>query len=690
MRKIIIAKKTFIFFSLFSISLLFSQNKTVEEHLLFGSKISRGSINPRNGIIRCGSVEYEKMLQKKDPKRKTDAAFESWISTQISNSKNKISNSAQRTAVTIITIPVVVHVIYNGEPLGTQRNISDAQVKSQITVLNNDYRRVAGTPGDGSSYPVSADTQIQFVLAQVDPNGNPTNGIDRINTCQKSWSETDIEATLKPSTIWDTTSYLNLWSLEFTDTTILGYAQFPDGSGLIGINTNNGTASTDGVVVKYNAFGSINYKPSGETFSLNAPYNQGRTMTHEVGHWLGLRHIWGDGSDCATNTDYCNDTPVSKDANYGCILATDTCPSSPPIYDMIENYMDYTDDSCMNLFTQNQKDRIQTVMANSPRRNALIRSTKGNAIPLFANDGEVKLEKSCDNTPGSCSTVSSQKLSLYNRGSANLTRASLNYSINGGSPQTINWTGTLSTNQFANINIPVNLPTSASVTVDLISVNGSTDQRTSNNTSTGTYYPVLPPVDYYFTSLDFNLQLDKFGTETSWFIKNSNGITLFSGGPYSNSTNLPTVITKTWTLSNKDCYTFTINDSFGDGICCSGGQGFYSIKSGTTVIASGGSFGSSESTSFTNKTLATETFEAIKEIYVYPNPSQTTLNIKVPTTFGLPDALIINNFLGQTLVQKTVKKESDLSIDTSFLSNGIYFITILKDREKKTLRFIKE
>ncbi len=689
MGKITTAKKLFIFFSLITISILHSQNKTRESHILFGTRIKTESINPKNGIIRCATDEYEKMLQQKDPKRKTDAEFETWINSLLTNSKNKNSSSSQRTAITIITIPVVVHVIYNGETVGVGRNISDAQVLSQITVLNNDFRKAAGTPGDGSSYSVSADTQIQFVLAKVDPNGNPTNGIDRVNTCQKTWSDPEIGNTLKPTTIWDPTSYLNLWSLEFTDSTLLGFAQFPDASGLSGLNSSNGNANTDGVVVKYDAFGSVNYQPLGETFKLSSPYDQGRTMTHEVGHWLGLRHLWGDGSDCATNTDYCNDTPVSKDANYGCVKGTDSCPLSSGV-DMIENYMDYTDDVCMNLFTQNQKDRMQTVMANSPRRNSLISSTKGTAISLFANDGELKLEISCNNTAGNCSAAYTQKLSLYNRGSANITSARFNYSINGASPQTMNWNGTLIPNQFASIDIPVNLTTTGTLSATLINVNGIADQRASNNSSSVTYYPPLAPVDYSFSSLEFTLQLDNFGTETKWYLKNSSGSTLFGGGPYADTSSLPALINRTWLLPNKDCYTFTITDTFGDGICCSGGQGYYSIKSGSTVIASGGSFNNSESTSFTNKTLATETYESTKEIYVYPNPSQSTLNIKVPNSFGLPDTLVINNFLGQILVQKTVKNENDLAMDTSFLSNGIYFITILKDKEKKTLRFIKE
>jgi hypothetical protein len=318
------------------------------------------------------------MLQEKNPKRITQGQFESWLAPLVQ--KNAALRTAQTNAV--ITIPVVVHVIYNGQEVGIAPNISDAQVQSQITVLNQDYSRTG--PGFNTN-PVGVDTQIQFVLAQQDPNGRPTNGIDRVSFAQDSWTTTEIENTLKPKTIWDPTQYLNLWTVLFTDSTFLGYAQFPEASGLSGIS-GTGNEKTDGVVIKYNAFGS----GSGSCFLLKAPYNKGRTATHEIGHWLGLIHIWGDGSDCAKNTDYCADTPVAKDPNYGCPTGTDSCKSKTGL-DMIENYMDYTDDSCMNTFTQNQKSRMDAVMNNSPRRKSLKTSTKGLSINPFLKEKDTFL-----------------------------------------------------------------------------------------------------------------------------------------------------------------------------------------------------------------------------------------------------------------------------------------------------------
>ena len=685
--------KMLVVICLFVLGAAFGQAKKQAEKTLFGKQITPENVNPKNGVIRCASTEYEKMLQEKNPKRKTDSQFEAWLAPLVQ--KNTAMRTAQTTAV--ITIPVVVHVIYNGQAVGTAPNISDLQVQSQITVLNQDFSKTG--PGFNTNL-VGVDAQIQFVLAQQDPKGNPTNGIDRRSFCQESWSTTDIESTLKPATIWDPTQYLNLWSIQFTDSTLLGYAQFPDAFELPGIS-GNGIANTDGVVIKYNAFGS----GTGSSFLLDAPYNKGRTTTHEIGHWLGLIHIWGDSSNCATNTDYCADTPVAKDPNYGCPTGTNSCPTKNGL-DMIENYMDYTDDSCMNIFTKNQKDRMDVIMNNTPRRSSLKTSTKGVAIPLYANDAEVKLESSC--TVATCSTLPNQtiqNITIYNRGTSTLTSATLNYTINGGSNIAYPWSGTLATNKFATFPITINSAINGTIVVTIDKANGVPDQRLTNNSVSGSFNIPSAPSNYTFTNYQFRLQQDYYGSETTWELKNNTtGKILYRGGPYTNTyvnatteSRIPTLITITWPLPSNQCYTFTINDGAGDGICCGtglgdSGTGYYDLKSadGLTVITSGASFTSSQSKSFTTNTLADKEFETSNAIFLYPNPTKGTLNINIPSNLGLPNSYTIANALGQIILQKEVSAASDLTINTSSLSNGIYFITVTKANEKKTLRFIKE
>jgi hypothetical protein len=291
--------------------------------------------------------------------------------------------AAARTGAVTYTLPVIVHVIHNGEAVGTGSNISQAQVQSQLDVLNEDYRNLNV---DGAQVPSvyqsrRGDMQVQFVNALRDPNGNTLAepGIDRINRNAKGWtappyaSTNYINGTIKPNSYWDPSRYINIWVLNLGGG-LLGYAQFPDNTaGLGGLSTLGGSAATDGVVVLYTSYGSRVKVPNGNFGGANNVYDRGRTLTHELGHWFGFRHIWGD-DDCGS--DYCPDTPVQFEENYGCVTFPHvTC--SNVTGDMSMNYMDYTDDRCMYMFTQGQKDRLQAVMQNTPRRAELANSTVG-------------------------------------------------------------------------------------------------------------------------------------------------------------------------------------------------------------------------------------------------------------------------------------------------------------------------
>ena len=685
-------------FCLFSIGNTYGQDKQKTSKTLFGKPVKAGTINPNNGLIRCASTEYEEFLQEKNPQRMSNTQFEAWLTPLVA--KYKVAKANSKTAATVITIPVVVHVVHSGQAIGTAPNTTDAQIQSQITVLNQDFRRLLGTPGYNTN-PIGADVEIEFVLAKQDPNGNPTNGIDRVNFSQLSWSNTEIETILKPATIWDPALYLNMWSLKFTDNTLLGYAQFPDGSSLGGLNVSGGSANTDGVVSSYDVFGSSDF---GGSFLLAAPYNKGRTMTHEVGHWLGLRHIWGDGDgdeaankpDCAAS-DFCADTPQAGWEHYDCLTTYDTCPTNAG-NDMVENYMDYTNDECMNIFTQNQKDRITVIMNNAARRNSLKTSTKGTAIPLVAIDAEVKIatfnsgiDYGCTGTPP---PPTNKQVSIYNRGTGTLTAVTLNYTINGGANQIFVWNGTLTQNQSTDVTL-LNTNFNGLLKVSIATTNGGVDQRVSNNTASRNYFDKAAS-NYNYTNFVFTLQQDFWGDEITWSLKDSSGAVQYSGGPYAGKPSevlpLPALITQNWSLNSNQCYTFTINDSQGDGICCLGGDGYYNIKStdGSTTIASGASYDSIENKYFSTNTLGTTQFEALNDIYLYPNPTKETLNIHVPSNFGLPNSYAISNSLGQIISRKTVSKEADLNVNTSALSNGVYFITVSKEDQSKTLQFIKE
>jgi len=335
-----------------------------------------------SGEIKCATVEYNEILDSKIKSRLTKEQFEQWVAPKVAQIKaDRLSGKMPA----VYTIPVVVHVVHNGDALGSNENIDDLQVQSQIQVFNEDFGNLTGTPGDGGE---GVDTDIRFCFAQVDPNGNVTNGITHDNLGQASWdSMGDIDANLKPATIWDPTKYLNLWTCNFGGgmAGTLGYAQFPTGSGLPGLDSSCDTseASSDGVISAYYTFGSRTIYPAGNYSGTQ--YDKGRTMTHEVGHMLGLRHIWGDSGAC-TNDDYCADTPDATSANFNCVTA-DSCPADGLGNDQTQNYMDYSDDSCMHMFTQDQKDRMIAVLLNADRRVGLLNSTVCNPVPSIQFTG---------------------------------------------------------------------------------------------------------------------------------------------------------------------------------------------------------------------------------------------------------------------------------------------------------------
>jgi hypothetical protein len=302
----------------------------------------------------CGTMEYlAKQLEENPSLAVQMEENKQRLQTYIANHHDELEQER-----VIYTIPVVVHVVYRN----ATENVSDAQIASQITALNKDYRKLNT---DVSSVPSAwtnlvADVGIEFCLANRDPQGNATNGITRTSTTQTSFDVSNNNMKFTNSgghNAWPADQYLNLWVCNL-DGTLLGYAQFPGGS-----------ASTDGVVIDYDDFGTIG--------TAAAPFNLGRTATHEIGHWLGLYHIWGDEAQC-TQDDGVSDTPQQKDKNYGCpsfpqgsSQAGGSCSGSNP-GSMFMNYMDYVDDACMYMFTNGQK--VNMLAALTQQRAPLLTS----------------------------------------------------------------------------------------------------------------------------------------------------------------------------------------------------------------------------------------------------------------------------------------------------------------------------
>jgi len=291
----------------------------------------------------CATMEVLDRLQAEDPAmaRRMEAIEQ--------HTQNFLQEGTQSRDV--VTIPVVVHVVY--QTVG--ENISVEQIQSQIDVLNKDFRAlnadISGVPSVFQS--VIGNAEVQFCLATRDPNGLPTTGITRKSTSRRFWGTSDLVKRSASGGVdaWDASRYLNIWVATIGNN-ILGYAQFPGGN-----------PATDGIVVDSRYFGTIG--------SVRSPYNRGRTTTHEVGHWLNLRHIWGD---AACGNDFVDDTPVHNASNSGCptFPHLSTCTGTP--VEMTMNYMDYTQDGCMYMFSAGQAARMRAVLAPGGARASLLNS----------------------------------------------------------------------------------------------------------------------------------------------------------------------------------------------------------------------------------------------------------------------------------------------------------------------------
>ncbi len=354
----------------------------------------------------------------------------------------------------LITIPVVVHVVYRT----AAGNITAAQIGSQLDVLNEDFggRNADSTLIPAAFKPLFANARVQFCLAKQDPTGAATTGIIRKTTTTASFNTNDnVKRNANGGDdAWDASKYLNLWVCDL-GTSLLGYAQFPGGA-----------AATDGVVIHYKYFG--------RNGSAVAPYNKGRTATHEIGHWLGLYHIDGDAT---CGNDGIADTPTQNTLNYGCPTFPQVTCGNGPNGDMFMNYMDYVDDNCMQMFTFGQSAMVRSVINTSHA--SLITSPGCIAPTLVADDGALM-----SLVMGASTCNAAPSIVFKNAGNTVITTAEIQYTIDSGAPISYTYTGSLASMANANITLPVSgslPPGRHDIVVTIISVNGNPDNSTNGN-----------------------------------------------------------------------------------------------------------------------------------------------------------------------------------------------------------------
>jgi hypothetical protein len=637
--------------------------------LLAACLLSTGTIvNAQQTYHRCFSAEHLQSQLAADPSLAEKMQAIEQQSTEYAQS----SHSGSRA---VITIPVVVHVVYNT----AAQNISDALIQAQINQLNLDFAKLNS---DASNVPsafagLAANTNVQFCLAQRDPSGNPTTGIVRKATTVTSFSTND--GVKKTSTggaaAWDATKYLNLWVCNLGGG-ILGYAQFPGGA-----------AATDGVVVLYSSVGSLT------TPGTSAPYNYGRTATHEVGHWLNLYHIWGDDGTACTGSDNVADTPNQADENYGCPTFPTVSCSNGANGDMFMNYMDYTDDACMNMFTTGQATRMNALFA-----------TGGVRVGLAASLGcQPVVVVGCGVPSGSTAGITTTAATLSWGAVTNA--VSYNYQWRAVGAATWNTGSTASTSvalsgltQATNYEWQVQTVCSAesSAFSSLISFTTATpstctDIYESNNTSSAAKTPVL------------NTNLTGFitpSTDVDWF----KFTTTTAGGTRVkvDLTNLP---------ADYDVVLYKSNASTKLATGSNGGTTSESVKYNTTsrgtyYVKVYGYNGATSATSCYTLRISTSTSnfrtdetnadETILEVVaqpvlkLYPNPASNKLNVEyLSTTAGLA-TLSVYNLSGQRVMftqAETTEGMNIQSINTDALSNGVYIFEIYSNGETQRQKF---
>ena len=609
---------------------------------------------------KCGSAEHLQEMMANDPQMAINRhAIEQ-------HTADYVANPSKHNRI-LVTIPVVFHIVYNT----AAQNVSDAQIQSQLTVLNNDFRKLNS---DVSLVPsafagLAADCEVQFCLAQQDPNGAATTGIVRKSTTVTSFGTNDaVKFTAQGGdNIWDRNKYLNIWVCNLGGG-LLGYAQFPGGA-----------ASTDGVVVTYTGFGTIG--------TAAAPFNKGRTATHEVGHWLNLYHIWGDDGTACTGSDLVGDTPNQADENYGCPTFPAVSCTNGPNGDMFMNYMDYTDDACMYMFSAGQKARMQALF-----------SAGGSRISLLTSPGCTPPSTSSCGVPGSLSAGSITSNSAVLTWGA--VSGAVSYSVQYKLSSSSTWTTTTATTNALSLsgltsgstyNFQISAVCAAGSSAYSAASSFSTtavcnNTYESNNTAASATTlalntPVLSMIattgDFDYYKITTTTAAPKVKVELTTLPADYDLRLYASNG----STQLASSL-KAGTLSELIKY----NTPTTGGTYYILVYGYNGAKSATNCYTLKASTSAANWRIDPNESMDEEK----AELMLYPNPASDKLTVNYFTPVTSDVVASVYNAMGQKIVThfgSAVEGSNEIAINTSTLAEGMYILEILLNGERKMEKF---
>ncbi|MDW8296052.1 MAG: T9SS type A sorting domain-containing protein [Raineya sp.] len=636
---------------------------------------------------KCWSHIYEQELRQRYPGNfGTVESFENWLKEKMGNGylSQPVKMPNGRLGGGPYKIKVIFHVIYQTSQAtiaNGSENIPYAQAMSQIRVLNEDFQRTnADASQTRSIFQTVAGSfpDLEFEPATHDPFGNPLPepGVERINGQTTfgitAWTTTQCDNTLKPATIWNPNQYLNIWVVNFSSSGLFGYAQFPEGSGLPGMPTSTQPSNTDGIVLNYKSTGSnylANGLPDPAGPFITAPIapgtDRGRTATHEIGHWLGLRHSWGDGN-CSAD-DFCSDTPWQNGdspltTNCASSHARNTCsaedePWGQNMPDQIENFMDYSADVCMNMFTRQQVDRMRIVLLNSPRRKELIGNTLFSIFSANVVGGNKPLQVTFTNRSGVTGTEPP------------ITSWNWNFDVDGlggASPATYTATSASTANPplvtFNNVGtyrvrLTVSNGSKTDVSEMLIYVRlaplqAPTNLIVTNQEGTSPNFFATDKIDLQWT--------DNSPDEDNFIVSRRK-----DGQPVSSAVDIATLPPNTTTYTDN-------SPSLEDGV-----DYIYQVraKRGSETAASNTrkiKFKKSAVTGIEESPLA-------REILIYPNPAQNSFVVDLKGIQVQNARLVLYNPIGQVVGEQNTQN-SEVSFNVERLPKGMYLLKIHTDK----------